>query len=354
MERIDPDPSMVYYNTRVRAMKSALLAREQLEELLDQGDIGRLIEFLLNSPYDDEMAEALTRYEGADAVEDAVSRNLVNTFSKLLRIAQGDFRELAEIFLERWDLAAVKALLRTQHHNLSPPQALEDIPPGPTLTVPLIRDLVERESMGEVVAGLVAWNRGLAGPLAAGLGEYNETHNLAVLEDALDRRYFAESVRRLEGRADEDGRFLARWLGMEIDRINLRILFQSLHETEIQRTLDRLLPQGTLAADVLLRMAQADSPEQAVEALGPTPYSGLAEPVYRLVQARHFSGVERLFEREFIEEIRRMARTNIFSVAVLMLYAWLKYNEVLNLRLIARAVARHLPQARVREELIYA
>lgn len=354
MERIDPDPSMVYYNTRVRAMKSNLLTRQQLEELLNQGDIGRVVEFLLNSPYDDEMAEALTRYEGADAIEDAVSRNLVNTFSRLLGFAQGDFRHLAAVFLERWDLAAVKALLRTKHHNLSALQAIEDIPPGPTLTVALIRDLVERETMAEVVAGLVAWDRRLAQPLAAHLAEYIETRNLDVLEDAIDRRYFVESVKRLTGSGDPDARFLARFLQMEIDRINLRILFQARHETDAQHTLGRLLTHGALPKDTLQRMVQAESPEQAAEVLAPTPYRDLAEPLYRFTQTGHFSGLERLFERLLIEDIRRMARTNIFSVAVLMLYAWLKYNEVLNLRLIGRAVARHLPQSRVREELIYA
>lgn len=354
MERVDPDPFMVYYNTRVRAMKSALLTREQFEELLNQADFARIVEFLLNSPYETEMAEALTRYEGADAVEDAVSRNLVDTFRKLLSFAQGDFRDPAAVFLQRWDLAAVKALLRTRHHNLSPPQALEDVPPGPTLTVALIRDLVERDSMEDVVAGLVAWNRRLAQPLAQRLPEYLETRDLTVLEDALDRRYFVENAKRLGWSEDPDTRFLARFLAMEIDRINLRTLFQARHETDAPRTLERMLPQGTLPADLLFRMAQADSPEEAVELLAPTAYRDLAEPLFRLIQTGHFSGLERLFERLLMGEIRRMARTNVFSIAVLMLYAWLKYNEVLNLRLIARAVARHLPQARVREELIYA
>jgi V/A-type H+-transporting ATPase subunit C len=354
VERVDPDPVMVYYNTRVRAMKSVLLSREEFEELLDENDIGAIVEYLLNAPYEADLAESLTRYEGADAVEDAVSRNLVRTFNKLLNFAQGEFKSLAALFLERWDLAAVKALLRTKHHNLSPQQALEDIPPGPTLTMALIRDLVERDSMESVVAGLVAWNRDLGQPLAQNLGEYAETNNLAVLEDALDRRYFVENVRRLSTRGDEDSKFLARFLQMEIDRINLRILFQSRRDPDSARVLARLLPGGSLSRDVLERLAQAETPEQAAEVLAPTTYRDLSEQLHRFMQTGQFSALERLFEARLIAEVRTMARTNIFSIAVLMLYAWLKYNEVLNLRLIARAVARHLPQDRVREELIYA
>lgn len=354
MERADIDPVMVYYNTRVRAMKSSLFSSAELDELLDENDIAAIVEYLLNSPYEADLAESLTRYEGADAVEDAVSRNLVRTFNKLLKAAQGEFKELAATFLERWDLVAVKALLRTRHHNLSPQQAIEDIPPGPTLTVALIRDLVERDTMESVVAGLVAWNRDLGQPLARNLAEYVETNNLSVLEDALDRRYFVENVRRLNGRGDEDSKFLARFLQMEIDRINLRILFQSRRDPDSARTLERLLPNGSLSRDVLERLAQAETPELAAEVLAPTTYRDLAEPLHRFMQTGQFSGLERLFEGRLISEIRTMARTNIFSIAVLMLYAWLKYNEVLNLRLIARAVSRHLPLDRVREELIYA
>jgi vacuolar-type H+-ATPase subunit C/Vma6 len=300
------------------------------------------------------MAESLTRYEGADAVEDAVSRNLVNTYERLLRFASGEFRDLAEIFLERWDLASAKALLRTKHHTVAPEQALEDVPPGPTLTVALLRDLVERDTMPAVVAGLVAWNPTLARPLEQHLGEYLETRNLAVLEDTLDRRYFVESVRRLRTRDDHDSRFLARVLQMEIDRINLRNLFRLRREEDSQRALERLLPHGTLSRDVLARLAQADSPEEMAELLGPTLYRDVSAELNAFVQTGRFSSIERLFERLLIAEIRKTARTSIFSIAVLMLYAWLKYNEVLNLRLIARGLSRHLPQARVREELIHA
>jgi vacuolar-type H+-ATPase subunit C/Vma6 len=208
--------------------------------------------------------------------------------------------------------------------------------------------------MDAVVAGLVAWNRNLAQPLARHLEEYRETRDLTVLEDALDRRYFVENARRLNGSTDPDASFLARFFQMEIDRINLRILFQARNEPDAQRTLERLLPNGTLSADLLARMAQAESPEQTAELLGPTAYRDLAEPLYGFLRTGHFSGLERLFERRLTEDVRSMARTNIFSIAVLMLYAWLKYNEVLNLRLIARAVARHLPLNRVREELVYA
>lgn len=352
MEKIDS--FMVYYNTRVRAMKSLLLTREQLDEILAFGDIDRMIEFLLNSPYEAEMAEALTRYQGADAVEDAVSRNLVRTFQRLIKFAQGDFRDLAEIFLQRWDLAAVKAILRTKHHNLDPERALEDVPPGPTLTVPLINEIVAADNMTEVVARLVGWNPELAQPLQQHLAEYQETRRLEILEEAIDRRYFSDTAKRLRGRDDEDSRFLLRLIQMEIDRINLRILYRARHEEDSEKVLDRVLPFGSLSAEVLKRLAEAEAPEDLVAPLGATAYREMSQTLAAYIHTGRFSALERFFERIVIGEIRRLARQNLFSIAVLMLYAWLKYNEALNLRLIARGIARDLPQGRVREEIIYA
>jgi vacuolar-type H+-ATPase subunit C/Vma6 len=42
------------------------------------------------------------------------------------------------------------------------------------------------------------------------------------------------------------------------------------------------------------------------------------------------------------------------SFAVLMHYAWAKYNEVVNLRLIARGAAARLPLGKIREEMMHA
>ena len=52
-----------------------------------------------------------------------------------------------------------------------------------------------------------------------------------------------------------------------------------------------------------------------------------------------------------MKQIRRLALKSVFGIGVFMDYAWLKYNEAVNLRLIARGVAGHLPAGRVREEL---
>lgn len=343
-----------YFNARIRGMKSQLFTRTQLEELLDAPDVQATIEALMESPYKEELAEALSHADGADAVEEAVSRNLVNTFRKLLHIS-GAFRELAAIFLARWDLVAVKSLLRIRHHGLDATTGMQALIPGPSLTVALLRDLAQRESMESLVAGLVGWNPALASVLARALPRYHENRDVAVLEDALDRHYFVESARALTDETGEDAAFLRHYLRMEIDRINLRAIFQMRSQLSLEdRSAHRLLPEGTLSTAFLQQLLDAGSDEDAIALMMQTPYREIEEALFQYTQRHMFAPLERLLELAMLARLKRGAVTEVLSIAVLMHYAWLKFNEVVNLRLIARGQARHLPSGRVREEVLFA
>ena len=84
------------------------------------------------------------------------------------------------------------------------------------------------------------------------------------------------------------------------------------------------------------------------------PQSDVRALLDRWSEAVRSKDLERLMELGMLEKLKRGGVTEVLAIAVLMHYAWLKYNEVVNLRLIARAQARHLPSGRVREEVLFA
>ncbi len=339
----------IYFAARMRGMKSHLLTRASFDEMLEADAVQGTVDKLLASDYAEEMADALTRAEGADAVEDAVSRNLVQTYQRLFRnISDEDYKRLAAVFIQRWDLTAIKSLLRCTHHGIEVDAG--EVIPGPTLTVAIQQELAQRGSMAELVGGLVSWNASLCAPLQRALPDYDASNDLAVLEEALDRGYFVANAKALRQDESSDASIIRQFLQMEIDRINLRAL---LTMRESGNLAERILPGGTIASDVLDRMVNAANGEEAIAALEKTRYAGLAEGIFEFVQANRFGQIERLFERDLMNRIRKSARVEVFSIAVFMEYAWLKYNEVLNLRLVARGESRHLPKARIREEMVY-
>ncbi|MFP6582328.1 MAG: V-type ATPase subunit [Candidatus Hydrogenedentota bacterium] len=343
-----------YINARVRAMKSNLMDSGELDALLDCSGPDAMADMLLISTYETEVAEAMARYQGADAVEDGVTRNLINTFSKLRRICKGDLEQLVGIFISRWDLAGVKSLLRNRHHGLDAETGESSLLPCPSLSPPLMNNLASQDSVETLVRALVAWNSALCRPLEEKLAEYQDSRNLRVLEDALDQGYFVSNVRRLESQNSNDAKFLRGLLRMEIDRINIRRLFEPRAAGfEAEDVLSELLPKGTLSDDMLRNIATAGTPERAVEALGMTAYGELGDALAVYAQTGQFSRLERAFESAILDKLRSASQQNALSIAVLMRYAWLKHNEVMNIRMIARGAAVHLPKSRIQEEVIY-
>lgn len=351
----ETDSQVIYFNARVHGMKSHLFSRAELEELLAQGDLQKLIDAMLESSYRTEMAEALTRYSGADAVEEALSRNLANTFNHMLSGTSGEFGELVRIFLTRWDLAAVKGLLRSQHWNLSPEETELEIAPGPSLPVALMREFAQIDSMPALVNALVAWNRPLCHGLRPALDEYNSTNDLAVLEDALDRAYFVETLKNLKRSENEDAQILAEYLQAEVDRINLRSLFLAVEGGAAAGQLDHyFLPGGKLGQTRLKAMAATGDLGSAFGQLENTSYADLLEEYLQYVQSKRFAPIERYFERMLMRGLLKLSRRDVFGIGVMMNYVWLKYNEVINLRLIARGLAGSIPMGRVKDELYFA
>lgn len=346
------DTKVVYFNARVRGMKSRLFTRAAINEMLDYDDVGHVVEVLLESPYRGEMAEALTRHQGADAIEEALSRNLSATRQKLIEMVEGKFEDLVRLFFLRSDLRAVKSMLRCRHQGIEGNAAMAYLVPGPTLTPLLQEELAQSDSIEALVKGLVAWNPGLCSCLLPPLKKYNETHDLPILEEALDRDYFVENARRLGDSKDTNCQALGAVLQAEIDRINLRALFQFFEEGRDREALrKRLLPEGKLGIPFIERMAAAEDAAGAMALLGSTPYRALIEELYQFMQTHRFAPIERHLEGIMIKQLRRKARIDAIGLAVVMEYGWLKHNEILNVRLVARGLAGHLPRGRVREEL---
>ncbi|PCJ51337.1 MAG: hypothetical protein COA73_17720 [Candidatus Hydrogenedentota bacterium] len=350
----DTETFAAYINARVRGMKSALLSSSDISGLVDSADLKALESALLSSPYENEMAESMSRYEGADAVEDAVSKNLIKTFAKLKRLCAGELGELAGIFLVRFDLISVKSLLRNQHLDLDAETGEQSLFPGPSLTPALMRELASLDSMDALVHGLSGWNAKLCRGLVDKLPEYQDSRNLRVLEDALDRGYFIETVRQLENNESENVVFLRNLLRMEIDRINLRRLFAPRAPgEEVEDVVRELLPKGALPADLIREISSAVSTERAVESLAKSAYGDMENALLVYGQTGKFARLDRAFEIEFMARLKRSTQQHALSISILMLFAWMKYNEVINIRMIARGMAIQLPKSRIEEEMVY-
>jgi vacuolar-type H+-ATPase subunit C/Vma6 len=122
---------------------------------------------------------------------------------------------------------------------------------------------------------------------------------------------------------------------------------------EADDVLREMLPRGRLSESTLREIASAGSPERAAEVVSRTAYGDMAEGLAVFAQTGKFSALERQFEVKFMERLRRAAQRQGIGLASLLRYAWLKYNEVMNLRIIAHGLAAHLPKERLEQEVLH-
>jgi vacuolar-type H+-ATPase subunit C/Vma6 len=294
------DTLSVHMTARVRAMSSTLLSTIQLDELLESASTDAMIRLMTGSPYETEMA----------------------------------------------------------HHQLDAETGHAALCPGPSIPVALMQTLANKDSMASLVQGLAGWNVGLCRCLVKALPEYETSGQLGALEEALDRQYFVASVRALSQNqgdtVNEDGAFIRDLLRMEIDRINLRRLLGPRDPEAVTESVMRsVLPKGLLGERTLRELAEAHGSDKVGDILAKGPYADLTDAAADYAATQRFSRLERQFELAILNRLRRGALRQSIGIAVLMRYAWLKYNEGMNIRLIAQGLSINLSASAIREGLVY-
>ena len=347
----------IYLNARIHARRSELLTKPRYEEMLQCGDVAGIVRCLLGNPfYEKDMAEALLHGEGANAVEEAAGRNLDREFELLTRIVRREplRAEAMMYFLHRWDLAAIKSLLRRGIRGESAGRF--GLVTGPSLPWPVMeRYAAQANTLEATVQMLAGQFPSLCGRLPRLLASRNEEQHgaeaVAVLETALDRRYFERCADFMW-----TGPRLApvrAYLRLEVDRINLRsMLADLLYGANSAEGHGPWLRGGLVDAAALDAFAASGSLEQATILLENTSYRALHQVFTRVQQTGQLGALDRRFEMFFVERLGKMVHQDPYGLSLFMNYVWLKWLECANLRVLARGVEAGLPSGRVREELI--
>ena len=360
-----------YINARVRAMKSRLLSRETLYELLAARDLTAFADALGSTDFSKDMGEAFSRAPrpapdlsgpalglsgppgplGLSAVEEGLRRNLCRISAKILSFADGRAGELLGVILERWDLENIKAVLRGKHTRLSKSDILSGVVPAGRLDEARISELAEAEDAKAVADMLAAWRSPFARPLTKALSAYAQDNNLANLELALDRFYVSAGLETVRGRGKGD-RNAAKIRGIlkeQVDVLNLgtalRLRGEALEESLL---VSFWVPGGERILERhFLALARAESFIQAL-ALTPPSLHLLEKPGGRGDEA----AFERALSRAFALRCARLYRGDPLAINIPVGYLWMKTLEVANLRLIARGKAFGLSRPELEAELL--
>ncbi len=207
-----------YLATRVRAMKSKLVPKETYPRLMNMG-ISEITRFIQETEYKREIDELARTYSGVDLIEHGLNRNLAETFTKLIKISEGEPNYLITEYLRNYDIWNIKTLLRGKYYNASTDEIKEALVSAGQLTYTFLSELAGKQSYSEVVSvleGTVYY------PI---LKEYDGT-NLSDIENRLDKMYYTGLFNVIGKSRSKDRKLFAKFIRTEIDIKNLKTLFR--------------------------------------------------------------------------------------------------------------------------------
>jgi V/A-type H+/Na+-transporting ATPase subunit C len=337
-------------------MKSRLLTHRALDDLILKPDLDSLILDLENSPYRDDILEAKVHFSGVLCIEYALRQNFIRTFRKILDFSrsEAEAEQYIRIFLHRWDVQNIKTILRGKNIHATSDEILGCLIPAGVLDEATFRELLKQPDVRAVIDMLATWHIRYAKPLTEVFPESVKTRDLAVLECALDRFYYADALASVRD-PTYNNKLIRDLLGLEIDVVNLRTVLRMVRDHVTPEDAVRYLIGGGREFDEkkLRRLLTFTTIEEVVKVLEGTRYRFLAEVPESVMRTQKISVIERELERFLIRKGVGAFVVDPLSVGCVIGYFWAKYNEITNIRIISRCKTADFPLENLKEELVY-
>lgn len=344
-----------YVNARIRAMKSRLLPPSTIESLVLKPDVEGIITELGNTAYREELEKASVQFSGIMCVEVALRWDFTGAFRRILRFMRGDESEkYIRILIGRWDVQNIKTILRGKNIHVPAAEIHECLVPAGELDETTMIELVKQPDIKAVIDLMATWAIGYAKPLTQNFQEFTEKRDLAVLEYAIDRYYFHHALRAVKGEHYDDC-LMREMLMTEIDVTNIKNVLRLIRDNiEAEEAAGFIIEGGTVLTPAkLLSMVKTGTLMGAIKALDETPYRFLTDTPEEVFRMQKISVFEKELEKYLIRQGVRRFLSDPLSIAIPIAYLWAKYNEVTNIRIIARCKTGEVPEKELRGELVY-
>jgi len=336
-------------------MKRHLLDPSVFETLILKPDVESVIAELGNTAYKDEIEKASVQYKGITCIEVALRKDFSAAFRKILRFMKGDESEkYIKILLGRWDVQNIKTILRGKNIHIPSAEILECLIPAGELDETTMIELIKQPDVKAVIDLLATWGISYAKPLTRNFKEYSEKRDLTILEYAIDRFYYKNALRSVKGDSNDD-RLVREMIMTEIDVTNIKNVLKMIRDKiDVEEVRSYLIEGGiSLNTEKLLFMVKAETPEGAIKLLEKTPYGFLSKVPDEILKAGKISVLEKELEKYLIKLGISRFLGDPLSIAIPIGYIWAKYNEITNIRIIARCKTADIPEKELRGELVY-
>jgi len=344
-----------YVNARIRGMKSRLLGTPVFETLILKPDVEAIITELGNTDYKEEIEKASIQYSGIRCIEVALRKNFTRAFRKIFNFMEGETAEkYVKILLNRWDVQNIKTILRGKNIHVTSEEIIDCLVPAGQLDDITLIELIKQSNVREVIDLLATWGIEFAKPLTRNFKEYTEKRDLAVLEYAIDKFYYENALETLV-KESYDNRIVLDMITTEIDVTNIKNVLRMIRDKIEIEEAETFLINGGAKVNInrLFSMIRTGTLEGAIKVLDATPYNFLSELPADVYKTGKISVFEKELDKYLIKRGIDRFLGDPLSIAITVGYIWAKYNEITNIRIIARCKTADVSEKVIREELFY-
>ncbi len=154
-----------YGNARLRAMRSRLLSRHELESLAETGSLQGLIAALTKTAYQKPVEAALTRSSGMACIDEALHNDLIQTVAKIHGFYHADTAKVTAIIFRAYDIHNLKAILRGLTKSISSSDIVASLLPVGELGMNTLREIARLNNPREAIDLMASQSLPLAEPL---------------------------------------------------------------------------------------------------------------------------------------------------------------------------------------------
>lgn len=350
-----------YGNARLRAMKSRLLTRRELEALAGIESVPGLVSALAKTAYQPSIELALTRVVGVEVVYLALRYDLLQNIGKVRSFFQHEAGERVAWLLRSYDIHNLKAVFRGLAKHAPTAEILTTLLPIGELSDRLLAEFARASNPRAVIDMLATLRLAYAKPLIALRAEQPGADTIEM-ELALDRWFYQEIGLFLEEDKSQEGEALCEAVALDADIVNLLTVLRFAHTPAERKVLRAqaygdgishlLVGPGKLSFQLLERVANQDTVGEAIKLLEASPYSvPLQAGLSAFEKSGRLSEVERQLKHHRLVHMAQMIRADPLGSGVLLGYLELKVNEISNLRWITQGVYNGLKPEAILNEL---
>lgn len=348
-----------YGNARLRAMKSRLLSRHELESLAETGSLQGLIAALTKTAYQKTIETALTRSTGMDCIDEALRNDLTNTIGKISSFYHEETQKMIALVLRTYDIDNLKTILRGLSKNVPSGEIIAVLLPVGELKIGTLRELARLNNPREAIDLMASQSLPFAAPLLKLRSEHPGAETFEM-ELALDQWHYHEARQTLRSEAEESP--LPYALDLNVDLANVLTVLRFVHNPREREVLQGKLGSediaplfikaGRIPIETLSTASRQDAVSSAVESFAGTSFESALRAGFEIYsRSNRLSDIEKQLRHFRLEQLAWLIQKDPLGIGVVLGYIALKVNEVGNIRWIAQEINLDLKPEAIQAEL---